>query len=107
MIEWAAGLFEGEGSIVLATSGKKRKDGTRATTGRLTIGMTDLDVLERFHAAVGGRGSLNGPYDRGENKPIYYWCAQWKVGREVAAMLRPHLCERRTKRMNEVFGEEL
>lgn len=41
-IAWAAGLFEGEGSIVA----------TGKTAAKLSIEMTDLDVLERFAQVV-------------------------------------------------------
>lgn len=39
---WAAGIYEGEGSLV--------KDKRKTSTYKLTIKMTDLDVLERFQS---------------------------------------------------------
>jgi hypothetical protein len=47
---WAAGLFEGEGSLFA-------NDHQR----RLSIGSTDQDVIESFHSVV-GVGRLVGPY---------------------------------------------
>ena len=44
-IEWASGLFEGEGSIT--------QDKRRPATYMLRVEMTDLDVLERFMEVVG------------------------------------------------------
>ena len=50
-IAWSAGLFEGEGYIgFLSKSGSPR----------LSISMTDLDVLEKFKA-ITGHGVINGP----------------------------------------------
>jgi hypothetical protein len=95
---WAAGLFEGEGSIthslpVLAKPGRR--------LAQLSMGSTDLDVLARFRDAV-GFGKVYGPYKtNGRNtpagrKPIY----QWRISRinEVQTVLRmfwPYLGERR------------
>ena len=49
-IEWAAGLFEGEGTLTYDKS---------SNCWRLRIEMTDLDTLEDFHAAVGYVGNLS------------------------------------------------
>ena len=49
-IEWAAGLFEGEGSLT--------RDKRRPATYMLRVEMTDLDVLERFQEVV-GYGSIH------------------------------------------------
>lgn len=42
-LAWAAGLFDGEGCIHLSRSGYIR----------LTLGMTDLDVVEKFSTVLG------------------------------------------------------
>ena len=51
-IAWAAGLFEGEGTIT-------RCDGRL----HLRMQLTDLEVLERF-AEIVGTGKIYGPYTR-------------------------------------------
>jgi hypothetical protein len=50
-IAWAAGLFEGEGTIV-----------DSAGPVQLRVKMTDLDVLERL-LDVFGVGEIYGPYE--------------------------------------------
>lgn len=68
---WAAGVFEGEGSISLKT-----RDKTKSL--RLAIGSTDEDVVRRFASAV-GVGKVYGPYIRQKSlgkKPIWFWYSQ-------------------------------
>lgn len=100
---WAGGLFEAEGSICI----------DRSVTGRAwlrpTVIMTDCDVLTRFHAIVGGVGTLNGPLQRKtrpDHKPYWIWRAAAQ-GDAVMVMdlLAPWLGARRTARLNE--GREL
>ena len=62
-IAWAAGLFEGEGTIV-----------DSAGPVQLRVKMTDLDVPERL-LDVFGVGEISGPYESGSRdghvrKPI-------------------------------------
>jgi hypothetical protein len=52
-IAWAAGLFEGEGTIVDSTG-----------SVQLRVKMTDLDVLEKLFD-VFGVGGIYGPYESG------------------------------------------
>ena len=61
-IEWAAGLFEGEGSIV------KRSD---RDLYRLQLVMTDLDVIEDFRKVVGLEDRTIETINR-KDKPDYY-----------------------------------
>ena len=53
-LKWAAGLFDGEGTVGV------RRSGPRAHVRRigLAVGMTDLEVVQRFQRAIGGIGSL-------------------------------------------------
>ena len=73
-VAWAAGLFEGEGTINTGKSyyvnGEKRARKTPQITIR--IGMTDIEPLERFAAIFGG--SVTGPY-KDKRKDWYkpYW----------------------------------
>jgi hypothetical protein len=75
-LAWAAGLFEGEGSITHRSSHGD-------TSGRVPIAcrlaLTDEDVIRRFHKVV-GVGRLYGPYthinarDSGKpRKPHWLW----------------------------------
>jgi hypothetical protein len=66
-VAWAAGLFEGEGSIGTFRS-------KNCETPRLVLSMTDYDVIVRLHQTV-GFGRVNGPYQRNRAKPT--WKPQW------------------------------
>ena len=96
-IVWAAGLFEGEGSIT--------RD-HRVNNRRLSIVMTDKDVMERF-VDVMGYGRLLGPYQYVKcknNKP--YWSWQMSKRSEVLRILKmflPHFGKRRAERAIEAI----
>lgn len=84
-VAWAAGLFEGEGCIT--ARGK--------TSGELVIGMTDLDVLERFQAIM-GVGGITVEY----RQPPHQDCYRWSVCNAadstfVLGLLLPWLSSRR------------
>ena len=102
---WAAGLFEGEGSIYInKTPGRLRKDGSRPVYYYpvLAVAMSDEDVIRKFHRIV-GLGVVNGPYELREgNKPMWYWRAQGKQAYQVMKWMLPYLCSRRTNRWLEV-----
>jgi hypothetical protein len=93
-IAWAAGLFEGEGCIT-QSSGQSV----------LRLNSTDLDVLERFHAAV-GRGEIYGPYEnrpsRFRRKPFWVWVCPRSDAVDVIAELGPWLGSRRLARAREL-----
>lgn len=71
-IAWAAGLFEGEGSIIL-----ERKRGLREyATCRVQVHSTDLDTLERMYGICGGnlpRTPEKTSVASCNVKPIYRW----------------------------------
>ena len=97
---WAAGLFEGEGSITYP--GKQLGPGRRV---RLQLKMTDEDVVRRFQQVVGG--IVYGPYkylhkDGHIRKAAWMWTSD---GVDAAELLRrwwPWLGERRRARIEEV-----
>lgn len=101
-IAWAAGLFEGEGSL-----GITRRPGKRTPElvyGRLTMGMADRDVVERF-AAVVGCGKIGSQQVPEGHKPIHLWaCGSTKDVRRVLLMFLPWLGERRLQRAREILG---
>ena len=55
-LAWAAGLFDGEGSVLVPTRGAPRLELPQATTGG-----HPHSALVRFHAAVSGIGRITGP----------------------------------------------
>lgn len=99
-IAWAAGLFEGEGSIHVNSINTKRS--TRRYL-LLNLSSQDLDVVERFAAAM-GCGKIYGPYnDKGARRPRWSWHAKNAADTAQAlALLEPFLCERRTARLSEL-----
>jgi hypothetical protein len=80
-LAWAAGIFEGEGSIFVHP--------VKKNSVYLKISMTDEDVLRKFHAIV-GLGTICGPYRRLDYKPQWQWaCAG---GKQVQALLAAFWC---------------
>jgi hypothetical protein len=95
-IAWAAGLFEGEGTICVGTHSSNRRKFIR-----LALSTTDEDVMRRF-AAVIGCGRVNGPYvdGRTNNKPRWHWQETTLEGTDKAlALLLPFLGERRLQQL--------
>lgn len=87
-IAWAAGLFEGEGNISYAAK----------TAVQLIVGMTDRDVVERFHRVIGcgvirlevrGNGHLTlyrwEVYDRNDVAAVLNLLLPWFGERRTAA----------------------
>ena len=107
---WAAGLFEGEGSV---SPVNHNHNGRSYRYIRLTMQMTDEDVLRRFAAVMGGR--VTGPHSRGPLGPssavpdvgarpykdYWSWALRGDIRPAVAAMW-PWLGERRRARMTEL-----
>lgn len=88
-LAWAAGLFEGEGSIT--------RRHLRHTN--LVLAMTDEDVVRRFHEII-GHGKVYGPYvNHSGVKPQWRWaCTGAKNCIAVLAALWCFLGERRKQR---------
>jgi len=88
-IAWAAGLFEGEGTI-----------GTQTAAGRVRIrmalGTTDRDVLDRFQKIV-GCGNITGPKWREKStKPLWLWTiTSFDDVAKVSLLFSPFLGDRR------------
>ena len=89
-LAWAAGIFEGEGTIV-----------ANGRTFRLVVKMTDRDVVEHFAAVMGGR--VLGPYDAhdGVRKPAYVWMAHGVAAVYAGHRLYPWLHARRQARLRD------
>lgn len=95
-IAWAAGLFEGEGSIV-----PHRR--------RLSLEMTDEDVVRRFVAIV-GHGAVRrvirqNRVNRENHHIVYTWeSGKWSATERIALALLPYLGTRRRAKMYELLG---
>src|SRR3990167_8245729 len=94
-IAWAAGLFEGEGSIY-ATPEEKIA---------LQIVMTDEDVLRKFHFII-GCGAFYGPYTREYKfyKPYWTWsCSGSEKCQAILAALWCYLGVRRQEKARQAI----
>ncbi len=88
-IEWAAGLFEGEGTLYRRRNGR----------WHIRIAMADLDVLESFHEVIDA-GHLTGPYHPPSRKSHWKSMWHWESGKkkdvlEVVEKMLPYLGHRR------------
>ena|SRR3990172_6194191 len=101
-LAWAAGLYEGEGSI------HARKD--RPGSGIMSLHITDEDVIRRF-CRVLGVGKVYGPYAHNGSaaknpKPMWVWqTARFEHIQAVVAMLWSWLCERRRAQASRVLRQ--
>lgn len=92
---WFTGLFEGEGCIATP----------KTYPFGLVIDSTDLDTLQKAHAAIGGLGSIVGPYMREERKPIYKWIAnKQRDASSILMTVYPLLSERRREKATEALS---
>jgi len=94
---WAAGLFEGEGHISLAAGNV----GGPKIYSQMLLGLTDLDVLERFQRIV-GVGQIYSvkadPRGHGRWKQLYRWqSGGFDAAQHVYKMFEPYLGVRRTE----------
>ena len=88
-IAWAAGLYEGEGSLIKRTG---------RTTWQLTIKSTDLDVLQKFLNIfdVGSIHFCTAPSLKPHWKPIWQYAVSNKGGmHKILTAILPHLGSRR------------
>jgi hypothetical protein len=101
-LAWAAGFVEGEAYIGLK-NGRRRKDGTRPAVGlNLVVSQNERGRLVRLQKAVGGGGSIGGPYGKS-----YRWGVSCVSAIEVLDLLWPHLgpeFRKRTKKLEVQYG---
>lgn len=101
-IAWAAGLFEGEGSIEVSLPPRPR------TGVRLHLNTTDLDVLETF-AAVCDCGTIRKVTAASQAKANWKTCWSWRIGRQddcrrLLELWLPYLGARRAERACEALA---
>lgn len=92
-LAWAAGFFDGEGTISQTTA-----SGTSRRYLLLRIGHVDPRPLRRFAAAV-GLGNVNGPYQQkkggGRWSDFHAWQVAGTKAEAVYIQLEPYLSEPR------------
>jgi len=95
-MEWAAGLFEGEGAV--------HREGRRP---KLSLKMTQEESVRRFHTDV-GVGVVYGPYGPYEKQPnrspFWMWVAEGATAIAVAKELLPHASPWLATRLADVCG---
>jgi hypothetical protein len=87
-LAWAAGFFDGEGNV--------RQTKTRSLAMVISQASDDgvPEVLLRFQKAVGGLGTIEGPFPRPRPnwRPLYCWrVTSFEKVQAVTAMLWPFL----------------
>lgn len=99
-LAWAAGFFDGEGTVSQTTA-----SGTRRRYLILRIGHVDPRPLERFAAAV-GVGRVNGPYEQkgggGKWSPHYAWQVAGSKAEFVFSQLVPFLSPAKVEQYDRV-----
>jgi hypothetical protein len=73
--------------------------------------MTDEEPVRRFMLAVGGFGTIYGPYrfdgkDGCKRQPFWYWVAEGEDAWIVADRLWPWLSRRRCEQVTRAFAHE-
>jgi hypothetical protein len=95
-IAWAAGLFEGEGSITMRLENPKGFGSSIYERVVLQLSMTDQDVVKRFAAIVGGTVHEQTRANKPSWKPLYYWSIEGTQHVEdIIEAFWPYLGERR------------
>lgn len=98
-VAWAAGLFEGEGSIFVS---RRKKTGYRQLV--IAMSMTDQDVVERFAEITGGRVLQMPPYGLGK-KDQYRVTFHGPEAVRVLNAFHPWFGERRANKAKECIAE--
>lgn len=103
-LAWAGGLFEGEGCFYLRKPGSSRN---HFGVPLAIMSMTDEDSIRRFHAAVGGIGSVKiRPISQNMTKPAWVWTtAGFPSTQAIVAMLWFGLGERRKEKATQILKD--
>lgn len=116
-LAWAAGFFDGEGTTGCRKAYSKeytRLDGSVAnyesSNIAIQISQVDRSNLERFYDAIGGLGSIEGPYkDKRENaSPIHMWRASGtNTVQSIIESMWPWLGEAKRKQAENALGAKI
>ena len=105
-LAWAAGLFDGEGSINGGIRTCKTSKLGFSTHQKMSIGQNDREVLDRFLAAV-ENGFIYGPYVYKTNGNEYYqWqCSDRQNVIKIYELLWPNLGSRKKEQAKRILSE--
>jgi hypothetical protein len=95
-LAWAAGVFEGEGTI---TIGRRGRDDTYRLI--VTLGNTDAEMVDFFHERWGGwKQPAYG--ERPGRQPAWYWTVAGPRAEDFLRELAPHVRTQRVRRKVEL-----
>lgn len=89
MIAWAAGIFEGEGTICISKE---------TTFKYIGVTSTDYDVLERLKLNFGGKIYSNGPKKKSHWKDAFIWRLNQEDSIKFLDLIYEYLLSRRKER---------
>lgn len=90
-LEWAAGFFDGHGSVALSER------------PRLAVRCADEELVRAF-AAVARCGKVYGPYKNpGRRRPTFMWLAEGREAEGLVDRLLPLLHSHRREQIRQVF----
>lgn len=90
---WLAGLLEGEGSFLSGPPSKPNRT-------RISLQMTDRDVVERAAAILGSRMCVARSRQEAHHKGSYITMISYQRARDWMARLRPLMGERRQSQID-------
>jgi LAGLIDADG-like domain len=96
-LAWAAGLFDGEGTI-----------GLNQRHISMSMAQVNPEVLLRFQAAVGGLGHVYGPYQRQEKTHSQWWVfcpTSFEHTQAIVAMLWTFLSSPKKEQISKTFKQ--
>jgi len=99
-IEWAAGIFEGEGCITYDSSNN---------SWNMKVDMTDDDVVCDFYDAVNNIGHYYGPQKCPGSPAHHKPFSRWRVNKkdyifELVMLFYPYMYTRRRERMRDFLS---
>lgn len=98
-LAWASGIIEGEGTISLI----KVKDRKNSYSPRITVTMTDKDIIKRLFD-IFKVGTIRGPIKNKNHKDLWSWSVQNQSGCfNVLIEIMPYLGDRRLTKAKELF----
>lgn len=100
---WVAGIIEGEGCLGLHM--KQPKKSEPYPMFKISVNMTDEDVIKKLHAYVGA-GTISGPCFHKNPKFKPFW--RWHVNRRdivylLCSLLLPHFGNRRAAKAQKIM----
>lgn len=104
-VAWAAGFFDGEGSITFLRKRNRRGELDGRKDLRISLMQCDPRPLERFASAV-SVGRVRGPHHRTRGRaerPYWCWDASGNRAAHVYGLIEPFLSEPKREQMARVL----